>query len=291
MQAFDYYDAHTIDEAINLLKKYHGEAVLLAGGTDLLVKAKHNAIKLKSVVDVSKISALKEITLDGNTIRIGAGAKLSQIVESGVINKHAGVLADAANLVGSIQVRNMATIGGNVANAAPSADTITPLLILNAQAVLAGPEGESRIPVKDLFKGPGLTVLSPFEIIKEFIVPCVPKNTGTAYLKHSRRKAMDVATVGCAVRVEIDPNDHTIKDAAIALGAVAPTAVLVKGVAEQLKGQKPDLEMCAKLSELALSQVAPISDVRSTKEYRNQMIKLLVKQAIKAAYSNATNRG
>lgn len=287
MKSFDYYDAKSVDEAIDLLQQFKGEATLLAGGTDILVKAKHNAFNPKVVIDISKIKTIKEIVLNGNIIRIGAGVKLYEIVNSEIINRHAKILADAAEMVGSVQVRNMATIGGNVGNAAPSADTITPLLVLKADAVIIGPEGESKIPVAELFKGPGLTVLGPYQMIKEFLVPCVPEKTGMIYIKHARRKAMDVATVGCAARIGINQKDKTVKDAYIALGAVAPTAVLLKGVAEKLIGKMPDAEICKELGKLALSQVSPISDIRSTKEYRSYIVNHLVKEAIMKAYESA----
>ena len=171
----------------------------------------------------------------------------------------------------------MATIAGNVGNAAPSGDTITPLMVLNAKAVIVGPKGEHFILVSDLFKGPGITVLSSMEMIKEFIIPCIHANTGTEYLKNTRRRGIDIATVGCAVRI----------DAAIALGSVAPVPVLLKGIAEKLKGKIPDIKICQEMGNYALSQVSPITNVRATKEYRSHIVKILVRDGIMAAYKSA----
>ena len=285
MRSFDYYDAKTIDEAITLLQRFEGKAHLFSGGTDLIVKARKNLIHPKIVVDISKIKEMRYIKLEGKNIYIGAEIKLYEIACSETINNYAKILADAANKVGSIQIRNMATIAGNVGNAAPSGDTITPLMVLNAKAVIVGPKGEHFILVSDLFKGPGITVLSSMEMIKEFIIPCIHANTGTEYLKNTRRR--DIATVGCAVRIEVNPNNKKIIDAAIALGSVAPVPVLLKGIAEKLKGKIPDIKICQEMGNYALSQVSPITNVRATKEYRSHIVKILVRDGIMAAYKSA----
>jgi len=287
MRSFDYYDAKTIDEAITLLQRFEGKAHLLSGGTDLIVKARKNLIHPKIVVDISKIKEIRYIKLEGKNIYIGAETKLYEIACSGTINNYAKILADAANKVGSIQIRNMATIAGNVGNAAPSGDTITPLMVLNAKAVIVGPKGEHFILVSDMFKGPGITVLSSMEMIKEFIIPCIHANTGTEYLKNTRRRGIDIATVGCAVRIGVNPNNKKIIDAAIALGSVAPIPVLLRSIGEKLKGKIPNIEMCQEMGNYALSQVSPITDVRATKEYRSHIVKILVRDGIMAAYKDA----
>ena len=287
MKSFDCYDAKTINEAIALLQRFDGKACLLSGGTDLIAKAKKNLIYHKILIDISKIKEMRYIKLEEKNIYIGAATKLYEIAYSETINNYAKILANAANKVGSIQIRNMATIGGNVGNAAPSGDTITPLMVLDAKAVIVGPKGEHFILVSDLFKGPGITILSSMEMIKEFIIPCIHANTGTEYLKDTRRRGIDIATVGCAVRIEVNPNNKKIIDAAIALGSVAPIPVLLRGIGEKLKGKIPDIETCQEMGNYALSQVSPITDVRATKEYRSHIVKILVRDGIMAAYEGA----
>ncbi|ADL12005.1 FAD binding domain-containing protein [Acetohalobium arabaticum] len=286
MRSFDYYRADTVDEAISLLQKFNGEAVLLAGGTDVIVEAKEEGVEFERVVDISRTDELRGISLEGDKIHIGAATKFYEIVDSEIVRENAGVLARAANKVGSVQTRNMGTIGGNVGNAAPSADSLPSLLILDAQVVVADPEGEKCVPVNEIFEGPGETVLNSLQMIKEIIIPCVPENTGMKYIKHMRRKAMDVATVGCAVRVGINPQSKKMTDVYIALGSVAPTPILVEGITDKAQGKKLDQDLAQEIGEFAMNQVSPITDVRSTKEYRNEMVKTLVKNALMEAYDN-----
>jgi len=287
MKAFDYYEAENIDQAIGFLQEFNGEGSLLAGGTDLIVSARGKKTYPKGVIDISKIEELCSITLENNKIRIGAATKLYKIVKSDIVNKYAGILAVAAGKVGSVQIRNMATIGGNVGNAAPSADLITPLMVLESKAVVVGPEGERILLVSEMFKGPGSTVLSSTELIKEFIVPCASANTGLVYLKNGRRPEMDIAAVGCAVRLEVDSKNKRITNACVALGAVAPTAVLVKGVNEKLNEKILNTKLCEEIADFCSEQVSPITDVRSTSEHRLHMVKVLVKNGLKGAYTDA----
>lgn len=286
MRSFDYYRADTIDKAITLLKEFNGEAVLLAGGTDVVVKAKEEGVDFGRVLDISRIDDLSGISLEEDKIHIGAATKLYQIAGSEIVRENAGILARAANKVGSVQTRNMGTIGGNVGNAAPSADTPPSLLILDAQVVIAGPEGEKTVPISEFFEGPGEVALDSFQLIKKFVIPCVPANTGMKYIKHMRRNAMDIATVGCAARVEVNPETKEVINAYIALGSVAPTPVLVEGITDKIQGKKLDQSLAIEIGEFAMNQVSPITDVRGTKEYRNDMIKTLVKNALLDAYNN-----
>ena len=254
----------------------------------MIVRAKRGFIKDAVLIDISKLQELKGISaVNGDTLRIGAGTRLSEIYNSELVQEKASIVSRSAGWVGSVQIRNMGTMGGNVANASPSADTSPSLLVMGAVAVVAGPEGERRIPLAEFFTGPGRTTMKASEILKEFLIPFAGQNEGLAYVKHSRRVVMDLATVNCAVKVVVDPETKVITDAAVCLGAVAPTPVLLPEVAEQLKGTRADQEICVKASCLASNKVAPIRDVRASKEYREEMVAVLVKNTVREAYEDA----
>jgi len=291
MRIKDYLTPKTLVEAIELLKEHQRSARLIAGGTDVLVQAKRGFIKDVTLIDVSKLEALQGISVvDGDTLRIGAGVKLNEIYDSELVQEKAFIVSKATGWMGSVQIRNMGTIGGNVANASPSADMSPSLLVMGAVAVVAGPDGERKIPISKFFAGPGKTTMKTTEVLKEFLIPFAGKNVGLAYIKHSRRVVMDLATVNCAAKVVVDPETKIITDAAISLGAVAPTPVLLPEVAEQLKGTKADTEICLKASCLAVNTVSPIKDVRASKEYREEMVEVLVKNAVKEAYEDALKK-
>jgi len=289
MKTFEYFNAKTIYEAVNLLQQFEGKATILAGGTDLIVKAKKKLFNPRILIDISKIEEMKYIKVKGKNIHIGASTKLHEIANSFIIKDCINVLASAAKKVGSIQIRNMATIGGNVGNAAPSGDTITPLMVLHAKAVIFSKKGEKSILVSNLFRGPGITILNPFEIIKEFVIPWENLNTGMEYLKYSRRKGTDLAVVNCAVRVKVHPNDKRIDDIDIALGAVAPIPILLKNIKSKLREKVISRELCREISNYALKQITPINDVRASKAYRKQIAKIYIQKGLIVAYRNAVN--
>jgi len=272
MKTFEYFNAKTIYEAVNLLQQFEGKATILAGGTDLIVKAKKKLFNPRILIDISKIEEMKYIKVKGKNIHIGASTKLHEIANSFII-----------------QIRNMATIGGNVGNAAPSGDTITPLMVLHAKAVIFSKKGEKSILVSNLFRGPGITILNPFEIIKEFVIPWENLNTGMEYLKYSRRKGTDLAVVNCAVRVKVHPNDKRIDDIDIALGAVAPIPILLKNIKSKLREKVISRELCREISNYALKQITPINDVRASKAYRKQIAKIYIQKGLIVAYRNAVN--
>ncbi len=282
-----YFTPDSLPEAIGLLEENRGSARIIAGGTDVIVRAKRGAIDDCSLIDITRIAGLRGISVDlEGKLHIGACAKLTEILESPLVLEKAPVLAEAAGKVGSVQIRNMATMGGNIANASPSAETAPPLLVLGASVLVTGPGGDRKILMSELFSGPGKTCLEETEIIREFVVPSKGA-AGTAYVKHSRRVVMDLATVNCAVKLLVDLETGSITDAVVAMGAVAPTPLLLPEVADGLKGSRAETGMFPQLISAAMRRVSPIADVRASLEYRTEMVGVVLKNAVREAYQKA----
>jgi carbon-monoxide dehydrogenase medium subunit len=202
-----------------------------------------------------------------------------------VVRERYTALADGAGIVGSVQTRNMATIGGNVANAAPSADTSPPLVVFDAVAEIAGPDGRRAALVEELFTGPGQTTLAGGEIITAFRLPAPPAHTGSVYQRHTPRKIMDIAVVGVAVRLSLDGD--AIGEARICLGAVAPTVIRASEAELALAGQRPSDELFARAAELAQRAATPISDVRGSAEFRSYLVGAMTKRCLGIALERA----
>ncbi len=278
----EYFTPKTIEEARSLVLKYKGEAKIIAGGTDLVVQMKHKEVLPRHIINIRGISGQDYIVHDEKEgLRIGAMATIRSIEVSPVVRERFNILAQAASELGSAQVRNRATIAGNLCNAAPSAETAPPLIVLGAKAKILGADGERTVPIENFFTGPGQTVLRPDEILVEIQVPnLLPRSSGV-YIKHTIRKALDLAIVGVAVIVTLDGD--TLSDVKIALGAVAPTPVRATRAEDVLRGNQIDDDLLQKAAQTAFNQCSPIDDIRSSAEYRCKMIKVLVPRAIKQA--------
>lgn len=276
---FEYFEPATIGEACSLLAQYKGEAKALAGGTDLLVKMKTGVIKPRCLVNLKNIADLEYIEDNaGNGLSIGALTSIHNLIMSPFIGNKFGILSQAIRLMGTAQTRSMATVGGNLCNASPAAATATPLVALGAEAKIAGPGGERTVPVEKFFTGPGKTVLETGEILTGVKIPNMQPYSGGRYLKLSLRKN-ELAVVSVAVLMNIRDN-HCYK-ARIALGAVAPTVIRANRAEKILEGKIPSEDLITEASIAASEEARPISDIRSTAEYRIEIIKVLTKRAIK----------
>lgn len=281
MKPFEYFEPKSLGEAISLLEEYGAEARLLAGGTDLLVAMKKKEVDPSYLISLQNIPRMDEIQYseDGG-LSLGAMATIAGIEKSTLIGEGLTVLAQAASQLGATQTRNLATIGGNLCNAAPSADMAPALLVLEAQAKAEGPKGERTMPLVEFFLGPGRTALGKSEILTHVIVPEPPPGARGIYVKHSPRRSMDIAVVGVAVQMVTDDSKGRCLQARIALGAVAPTPIRVPRAEALLEGQVVDQGLVKRAGEVARAASNPISDLRASAEYREEMVEVLVRRAI-----------
>jgi CO/xanthine dehydrogenase FAD-binding subunit len=282
---FDYVQPSSIDEALSLLAKYNGDAKLIAGGTDLLPKMKRREITPPAyVIDLKGIRGLNYIEYDEEKgLSLGALTTIHAIETSPVIQHKCNILAQAAYTMAAPQVRNRATLAGNICNAVPSADSVPPLLVLEAKLKVVSQKGERILLIEDFFTGPNETVLTGGEILAEILIPPVPSNGRGIYLKLSPKRSMDLATVGVAALVINE--DGYCKDMRIALGAVAPTPIRAKKAEGILRGQRFSDDLIERTVQTAAEESRPIDDHRASAQYRREMVQALVRRAITQAIS------
>lgn len=280
MRNFDYMQARSLDDAFEFLRHYPS-GQLLAGGTDLIVNWKDMRQTPPQVADITAIPQLNVLALDhqGN-FHIGAAVPLADIIQHPYVVENLPVLSLAANTVGSNQIRQRATLAGNIANASPSADTVPALLALDAQIVLAAKQGTRTVQVAEFFTGLRQTVKRADELIQEFIIPAPPAHRAI-YMKHGRRNAVDLATVGVAAMVACD-KAGLVTDARIAIGAVAPVPQRVPQAEAMLLGQKPDLALIEAVARAVRDAAKPISDIRASAAYRLVLTEALTKKALRS---------
>lgn len=284
---FVYHSPATLEEAVELLKRYRGDAKVLMGGTDLLVKMKLRLVEAGHIINLKNLRELKYISFDEKGVRIGAGTRLRTIEKSEEIREKFPALWEAVRVIGSVQVRNMATIGGNLCNASPAADTAPPLIVYGAEATIVGPRGERRVKVEDLFLGPGETILEPDEILKEVSIPYLGGG-GSAFLRLTRT-SMDISKISIAVAAWF--RDAEIIDCRIALGAVAPTPIRVPRAEEFLRGKRMSVEALEQAGRIVSEDIKPITDARSTDWYRRTVAKVLTVDALTIAWQRAGKKG
>lgn len=279
---FDYLEPATIEEAVSLLSKYDGKAKVIAGGTDLVTQIRNKAIKPEYVVDIEGIPGLEHIKCDTKQgLSIGALTTIRALELSNELRQNYPVISQAAGQLGSMAIRNIATVGGNVCNAAPSAETAPSLIGLQAKAKIVGPSGERTVSLEDFFTGPGETVLKRGELLVEIQIPAPSPKTKGVYLKHAIRGSIDLAIVGVAAVMTME--GELCRDARIVLGAVAPTPMRAKEAEKILIGKKIDDALIGKAAEAASAKSRPITDVRASAEYRRKMVKVFTKRAVMEA--------
>ncbi len=283
MRKFEFFSPASLDGALELLEQYGDEAKLIAGGTDLLVQMKSKLIAPKQVINLLGVPELSGLGQNGKGLRVGALTKHAALENSPLLRKGWGILAAAAHKVGSPQIRNLGTVGGNVGNASPAADTAPALLALEASVVLISRRGERRIPLESFFVGPGVTVLKKDEILKEILLPEVPAHSVGAYLKLGRRKSLDLALASTAVLLTLNPQTGVCQRARVALGAVSSTPLRARETEKLLIGKTLDEKVIQEAGKVAQGECQPISDIRASAEYRKEMIKVLVGRAIQKA--------
>jgi len=309
----EYYKPGTIEEAMGIMGAEEN-ARYIAGGTDVMVLVKNRKLSPASFISLRNVRELSFIdTSDGLTL--GSGVTHSAIVRNAFIQRRYTALADATKRIGSEQVRNVATIGGNICNAAPSADTACPLLVLDAEVRISGKKGERTVPLNDFFLGPNRVALEHGEIVKAIAMPALAENSGSAYIKHSRRKAMELPMVGIAARLTLDATNQppdwkeelrnargdeelirkieagafVCRDVRIAMGVVSPTPMRARKAEDALVGKALSEALLDEVGVIAAAESQPRDSFRGEAWYRREMVEVLVKRAILIAVERIVN--
>lgn len=279
----------TVDEAVALLQQGAGRR-LLAGGTDLLVQLRSGRLQAQGIVDLKRIPELRKIRAENGGFRIGAAVTGAELGEHAALRKMWPGVVEAACLIGSTQIQGRASLGGNLCNASPAADSVPALIAAGAKCTIAGPGGRREVPVESVVVSPGKTSLAPGEFVVDFLLPAQAPRGGDAYLRFIPRTEMDIAVVGAGVSLVLDAQG-TCTAARVALGAVAPRALLVEAAGKALVGTRVDAAALDAAAAAARAACAPIDDKRGTIEFRTHVAGVLVKRAATIALERARSNG
>ena len=284
MQAFEYIDAKTVAEAVALLDEKGDKARLLAGGTDLIVQAREGRRSLDWMIDIKSIPEVNELAFDSETgLTLGAAVPCYQIYAVDAICEAYPGLVDATKIIGGTAIQGRAGVGGNLCNASPAADGIPPLIVLNANCVIAGPNGQREIPVEEFCTGPGQTALGKGEMLVSLKLPAPQQNASSFYLRFIPRNEMDIAVVGAGASVVLDDAKKRILSARIALAAVAPTPLFAEEASALLADKEISDDVIDEAAQAAQAIARPISDMRGTAEQRIHLVGVLTRRALNGA--------
>lgn len=287
MNAFEYFRPKTAKEAAQLLHK-HPDAMLLAGGTDLLVRMKVRVYQPSVVIDIKGLSKADELKFAAKTgLSMGTAVSVRQAERSPAVIERYPALAQGAAFIGSVQIRNRATIIGNICNAAPSADTAPGVIVHGGKVNIVGPRGRRSMLVENFMTGPGKRDLKRGEFVSGIQIPTPPARTGSAYVRHTPRVAMDIAVVGVGAAVTLAARHNVATDVKICLGAVAPVPLRATDAEKLLIDQELTEARIAEAAEAAAAQARPISDIRSSEEFRRELVRVLTQRMVAAAADNA----
>ncbi len=294
LPTFTYLEPRTVEEACAMLAAHRpGGARVLAGGTDILVDLKARIFardqRLKDVrclVSLCRIPGLRSIDVRNETVSIGALVSMTEMAEHPLVASRLQAYAEGAMEVGSPLVRNRGTIGGNIANSRPAADTIGPLVALEGTVVAAGPKGERRIPAEKFFTGPGANVLQPEEIVRAVEFPLPPRGAGSAYVKLGVRRALDISIAGVAAAIRLN-DSGIVSRARICMTSVGPAPILSAAAARLLEGKPLTKELLAAAAEAAKNDARPIDDARGSAWYRREMCRTLTRRMLERAHQRA----
>jgi CO/xanthine dehydrogenase FAD-binding subunit len=288
LHAINYEAPRTIDEAVKLLATHGEKARPLCGGTDLLIQLRAGVRRPEYVVDIKNIREMRRIDFSMQQgLRLGAAVSCIEVHENADMRKYYPGLTEAAHLIGSLQIQSRASVGGNLCNGSPAADTTPALIALAAKCRVVGPGGERMVPVEDFCTAPGRTVLQPSELLVEFQVPVPARNSSDAYLRFIPRNEMDIAVVGVGASVTLDLNGERINDARIGLAAVGPTPIFAREASQALMGKSIDDQSIERAAQLAINASSPIDDMRGTAEFRRHVIGVLTRRTLAQAIERA----
>ncbi|MEW5865572.1 MAG: xanthine dehydrogenase family protein subunit M [Bacillota bacterium] len=281
---FDYVRARSKEEAVDLARRAGQKAKFLAGGTDLLVRIRDRQLRPEVLIDLKGIPGIEGIAYrEGEGLVVGAATLLNRVIRDEVVRSRYALLAEAAHTVGSLQIRNRASLGGNISNASPAADTAPALLVYESEVVTWGPSGSRVIPLAEFFRGPGVTALGEGEFVYAIKLPTLKERSFGVYLKLGRTNAVDLAMVSVAA-LALENGEVRL-----ALGAVAPTPIRLKEAEAILRGRK-DEEAIARAAVAARRAAMPISDIRASREYRLEMTETLTAKAVAQALAGLEGR-
>jgi CO/xanthine dehydrogenase FAD-binding subunit len=288
LHAINYESPGTIDEAVKLLAMHGEKARALSGGTDLIIQLRAGVRRPDYIVDLKHIPDLRRISFDlKNGLRLGAAVSCIEIYENPDMRRYYPGLTEAAHLIGSLQIQSRASVGGNLCNGSPAADTTPALIALGAKARVLGPKGERVVPVDTFCTGPGATVLQPGEVLLELLIDAPERHSSDAYLRFIPRNEMDIAVVGVGASITLEPEEDRVVDARIGLGAVGPTPIVAVDAAKALVGKKLDDASIAEAARLATSVATPIDDMRGTAEFRKHIVGVLTRRVVAKAAERA----
>ena len=285
----EYFEPKSISEALSVLAKHGAEAKVIAGGTDVMVDIKFKE-EPGSLVNIKKLPGMTGIKENGGSLRIGALTTIRDLETSALVRDKLPVLWESAHQFASLQVRNTATIGGNICRASPSGETLAPLLVLDAKAKLAFADGEKTVPFTSFFQSPGKSSAGINGLLTEIEIPYPAPGSKSVYLKHAVRGAMDIAMVGVAVLITPDAGKNNMQDVRIGLGAVAPTPVRAPKTEALLRGKPLTAALLKEAAALAASESSPINDQRSSGEYRRWIVEALTRRGLQQTWKAATGK-
>jgi carbon-monoxide dehydrogenase medium subunit len=279
---FEYIASDSLNEALSILKINGAGVKIMAGGTDWILQMKQGQMHPSLVMDVKNIPELNRLEWnEDKTLHIGAAVTLNEIVTLPPVMERFGILHQACSLIGSEQIRNRGTIGGNICNAAPSADSVPPLLCLGARAILASSKGTRTIYLDDFFIAPGKTAMDSDELLVEIEIPTPSTPSAGCCMKLTTREEMDIAVAGVASFLTLSPQDKKLKEVRIALGAVAPTPIRAHNAEAFLIGKTVTPRIIEKAVEKAAEEADPLSDLRGSAEYRRELVKVLTRRTLR----------
>lgn len=287
MQAFNYVAAQSVDEVIKLLAEKGDTARVMSGGTDLLVALREGRRKAELVIDVKRLKETTAMTYDAQGLTLGAAVPCHRMYDDKALVKAYPGLIDSASLIGGVQIQGRASMGGNLCNASPAADSIPSLIVHSAICNIAGPNGHRQLPVEEFCVAPGRNALQTGEFLVSLQIPAPKPGFGAAYLRFIPRNEMDIAVVGAGAAVQLDESRTKIVSARISLGAVAPKPLFVTAAGEALAGKAISDAAIEEAARLAQAAATPITDMRGTAEYRKHLSAVLTTRALRKAIERA----
>jgi carbon-monoxide dehydrogenase medium subunit len=285
----DYFEPKSVSEALSLLAKYGEQAKVIAGGTDVMVDMKYKE-EPGCLVNIKRIPGMSSIQENNGGLRIGPLVTIREMETSRLVREKLPLLWESCHEFASLQIRNTATIGGNICRASPSGETLAPLLVLEAKGKLAFADGEKTEAFSSFFQGPGKSSLGSKGLLTEIDVTYPAKGSQGVYLKHAVRGAMDIAMVGVAVLITPDASKNNLQDARIGLGAVAPTPIRAAKTEALLRGKPLTAALVKEAAALAALESSPISDQRSSAEYRRWIVEALTRRGLEQTWKAATGK-